>query len=76
MKLCRIIDNYTIFFERTIGDICHKVTGAKILGDIKIRSNCIVGENCVSVKDISVNSIVSGIPGKVIKSNINPKNYY
>ena len=59
-----------------IGDNCYIATGAKILGDITIGNNCVIGANCVVVKDIPDNSAVAGIPGEVIKSNINPKNYY
>lgn len=60
----------------TIGDNCFIATGAKILGDIKVGNNCVIGANCVVVTDIPDNCVVAGIPGKVIKTDINPKDYY
>ena len=59
-----------------IGDNCFIATGAKILGDVKVGNNCVIGANSVVVSDIPDNSVVAGIPGKVIKSGINPKDYY
>ncbi len=40
--------------------------GAKIIGAIKIGDNVAIGANCVVTKDIPNNSVVVGIPGKVI----------
>lgn len=40
---------------------------AKILGPIKIGSNSIVGANAVVTKDMPDNSIIGGIPAKVIR---------
>lgn len=59
-----------------IGDNCFIATGAKILGDIKVGNNCVIVANCVVVTDIPDNCVVAGIPGKVIKTDINPKDYY
>ncbi|EDY96722.1 hypothetical protein BACPLE_01165 [Phocaeicola plebeius DSM 17135] len=39
----------------------------KILGNVKIGNNVIVGSNAVVVKDIPDNSMVAGIPAKIIK---------
>jgi len=60
----------------TIGDNCFIATGAKILGDVTVGNNCVIGANCVVVTDIPDNCVVAGIPGKVIKTDINPKDYY
>ncbi len=49
--------------------------GAKILGPVIIGDNCIIGANCVVTRDIPENSVVVGIPGKVIREireNENP----
>ncbi|MBH0060469.1 serine acetyltransferase [Pseudoalteromonas sp. NZS71] len=81
-KNCVIGSNVTIGGKSksvnvpVIGDHCFIATGAKILGEITIGDNCVIGANCVVVKNISDNSLVAGIPGKIIKSNIEPKDYY
>jgi serine O-acetyltransferase len=40
--------------------------GAKILGPVKIGDNTKIGANSVVVNEIPPNSIVVGIPGKVV----------
>lgn len=50
-------------------------SGAKIIGPITIGKNCIIGANAVVTKSIPDNSLVVGIPGKIIKSNINIDDY-
>ncbi len=40
--------------------------GAKIIGAVKIGNNVAIGANCVVTQDIPENSVVVGIPGKVI----------
>lgn len=51
-----------------IGNNCYFTLGAKIIGSVVIGDNVIVGQNSVVIKDIASNSIVSGIPAKVIKT--------
>ena len=41
--------------------------GAKAFGKIIIGNNCFVAANAVVTKDIPENSVVAGVPGKVIK---------
>lgn len=53
-----------------IGDNVYIGTGAKILGNIKIGNNVIIGANSVVINDIPSNTIVAGVPAKVIKENI------
>lgn len=48
-----------------------KSIGVPVIGD-----NCVIGANAVVVKDIPDNCLVAGIPAKVLKTNINPKDYY
>lgn len=43
--------------------------GAKIVGHVKIGDNVAIGANCVVTKDMPSNSVVVGIPGKVISKN-------
>jgi len=50
----------------TLGDNVYIGPGAKIVGAVKIGNNVAIGANCVVTKDIPDNSVVVGIPGKVI----------
>lgn len=59
-----------------IGDNVFIATGAKILGDIKVGNNSVIGANAVVIHDVPENSVVAGLPAKVIKLNINPKDFY
>jgi len=43
--------------------------GACVLGGIKIGDNVVIGANSVVINDIPPNSVVVGIPGKVVKTN-------
>ncbi len=42
-------------------------TGAKIIGNVKVGNNVIIGANSVVVTDIPNNTIVGGIPAKIIR---------
>lgn len=49
--------------------------GAKIIGPVIIGNNCFIGANAVVNRNIPDNSLVAGVPGKVIKENIDINNY-
>ncbi|NWC26054.1 serine acetyltransferase [Pseudomonas tolaasii] len=49
-----------------IGDNCYIGAGAKIIGDITVGNNCQIGASAVVLKDVPDNSIVVGIPARVI----------
>ncbi|WP_082557660.1 MULTISPECIES: DapH/DapD/GlmU-related protein [unclassified Pseudomonas] len=49
-----------------IGDNCYIGAGAKIIGDIKIGDNCQIGASAVVLKDVPSNSIIVGIPARVV----------
>jgi serine O-acetyltransferase len=49
-----------------IGDNVYISPGAKIIGNIKIGNNTLIGANSVVVDDIPDNAVVIGIPGRVI----------
>ncbi|WP_178075083.1 serine O-acetyltransferase [Paenibacillus albus] len=51
-----------------IGDNVYISAGARIIGKIKIGNNVIIGANSVVTKDVPNNSIVAGIPAKVLRS--------
>ncbi len=53
----------------TLGNNIYIGPGAKIIGAVIIGNNVAIGANCVVTKNISDNSVVVGIPGKVISSN-------
>lgn len=42
--------------------------GAKVIGDITVGDDVIIGANAVVVKDVPSHSIVVGVPAKVIKT--------
>ncbi|MFX1344589.1 MAG: serine O-acetyltransferase [Promethearchaeota archaeon] len=50
----------------TIGNNVVLGTGAKVLGPIRIGDNVKVGANSVVVTDVPPNSVVVGVPGKII----------
>ncbi|MGK0247671.1 MAG: serine O-acetyltransferase [Oleispira sp.] len=58
-----------------IGDRVYISTGARILGDIVIGSDSVIGANAVVIKNVPPNSIVAGVPAKIIKSGIDSKDY-
>lgn len=58
-----------------IGDDVYIATGAKVLGDITIGDNSVIGANAVVLNDVPPNSVVVGIPARVIKSGINMKDF-
>ena len=75
----KIGNNCTIMQQVTIGNklnddnipiIGNNVfigAGAKIIGNIKIEDNVIIGANSVVTKSISKNCIVAGIPARIIR---------
>ncbi|HBR50071.1 MAG TPA: serine O-acetyltransferase [Nitrospira sp.] len=52
----------------TLGNHVVVGAGAKILGGITIGDNVKIGANSVVLKNVSANSTVIGVPGRVIKS--------
>lgn len=59
-----------------IGDNVYIGAGAKILGPITVGNNSVIGAGAVVLKDVPANSIVAGVPAKVIKTNINSKDFH
>ncbi|MFW9946541.1 MAG: serine O-acetyltransferase [Promethearchaeota archaeon] len=52
-----------------IGDNVVVGTGAKLLGPIMVGNNVKIGANSVVVNDVPENSVVVGVPGRVISRN-------
>lgn len=70
-KGCTIYQEVTIGQNKgkypIIGDNVIIYPGAKVIGDIKVGSNAIIGANAVVTADVPDNAIVAGIPAKVLK---------
>ncbi|PEQ95222.1 serine acetyltransferase [Bacillus sp. AFS006103] len=54
-----------------IGDNVFVGTGARVLGSIRVGNNVIIGANAVVIHDVPDNSIVAGVPARVLHRNIN-----
>jgi serine O-acetyltransferase len=73
-KNCWINQQVTIGYTTpdgapTIGDNVRIYAGAKVLGDIHIGNNVIVGANAVVVKNVPDNCTVAGVPAKIIRKD-------
>jgi serine O-acetyltransferase len=76
-KNCNISHNVTIGASirgkskgyPTIGDNVFIGPGAKIFGDITIGDNCAIGANAVVTKSFSANSVIGGVPAKLISKD-------
>ena len=52
-----------------IGNNVLLFAGAKIIGNVRIGNNVVVGANAVVTHDVPDNAVVVGIPAKVINYN-------
>lgn len=59
-----------------IGDNVYIGAGAKILGPVKVGDNSVIGAGAVVLNDVPENSVVVGVPAKIIKTNINSNDYH
>ena len=50
-----------------IGDYVQFGTGCKVIGNVTIGNNVLIGANAVVVHDVPDNSVVAGVPAKVIR---------
>lgn len=53
----------------SVGDNVYFGIESKIIGSISIGDNVVVGANAVVTKDIPSNTVVGGVPAKIIKEN-------
>ena len=53
----------------TLGDNVTIFAGAKVLGNVKVGDNSIVGANAVVVKDVPENCTVVGVPAYIVRRN-------
>lgn len=49
--------------------------GAKILGDLTVGDDVVIGANAVITKDVPSNCIVAGVPARVIRTGIHMRDY-
>ena len=54
-----------------IGDNCIISSGAKIIGGITLGDNVVVGANAVVTKSFPSNTVIAGVPAKIISYNSN-----
>ena len=52
-----------------IGDNVVAYAGAKIIGNVHVGNNVVIGANAVVTKDVPDNAVVVGVPAKVINYN-------
>jgi len=67
-EFCDISPDVNISGHCSIGNYCSIGTGSVIIPNVKIGNNCVIGAGTVVTKDIPDNSVVVGVPGKVIKT--------
>ncbi|MFH1245698.1 MAG: serine O-acetyltransferase [Candidatus Omnitrophota bacterium] len=51
-----------------LGNNVYICVGAKVLGDIYIGENSIIGANAVALESVPANSVAAGVPARVIKT--------
>lgn len=70
---CKIYQQVTIGYNHRLeapelGNDVEVCCGAKIIGGVHVGDNVLVGANAVVVNDVPSNSIVAGVPARVIGS--------
>ena len=71
---CWINQQVTIGFGNskvppTLGNGVRVCAGAKVIGELSVGDNAIIGANAVVTKDVGSRDVVGGVPAKRIKSN-------
>ena len=59
----------------TLGSNVYVGCGAKILGPISIGNDVVIGANSVVIRDAPSNTVVAGVPARVIRENIRIEEY-
>ena len=68
---CKVYQQVTIGYDHSlhapvIGDNVEICCGAKVIGGITVGDNVLIGANAVVVKDVPPNSVVAGVPARII----------
>lgn len=67
---CKRVNNLPLFADVYIGENCFIAVGSTIMPGVTIGDQVIVGAGSVVTKDVPSNTIVAGIPAKIIKTEI------
>jgi serine O-acetyltransferase len=52
----------------TIGNNVYIAPGARVLGNVKVGDNVIIGANSVVLRDVPSNSVAAGSPARILRS--------
>ncbi len=70
-KQCTLYHDTTLGQNRGIypklGDGVIVYAGAKVIGNVKVGNNAIIGANSVVTKDVPENAVVAGVPARIVK---------
>jgi sugar O-acyltransferase (sialic acid O-acetyltransferase NeuD family) len=66
-KFCEISPSANLLGGVEVGDFCSIGAGAQILPRVKIGRNVTVGAGAVVTKDVPDNSMVVGVPARIVK---------
>lgn len=58
-----------------IGNNVYIAAGSRIIGNVTIGDDVVIGANSVVTKNVPSNCIVAGIPAKIIKTDIKMSDY-
>lgn len=64
-----------IYEVPVLGDRVIVSSGAKIIGDVTIGNDVVIGANAVVINDVPSNTVVAGVPAKIIKRGIKMADY-
>lgn len=67
-RLNKDYEDADLFGRVIIGNNVHIGSNASIMPGVKIGNNCIIGVGAVVTKDVPDNSVVAGVPARVIES--------
>lgn len=62
-----ISPNVIVLGRAKVGDYCQIGAGSTLLPDVQLGTNVVVGAGSVVTKSVPDNSLVVGVPGKIIK---------
>lgn len=64
-----LVDKESVLYGRiVIGDNCNIGWNAMILPNVTIGDNCIIAANSVVTKNVPANSVVAGVPARVVEN--------
>lgn len=70
IKMCPLVKEFLRHLDEfnTIVRVTGQHREAKVIGEVTIGDDVIIGANAVVVKDVPSHSIVAGVPARVIKT--------